>query len=1802
MRSPNTLNGRGRASRSLKTGLLALILGWNLTLSATPQITVGFDGTNVNLGWASTSNDVYEVESRSDAASGSWGPAATLIAASNTTTWSAGPPAANRQIYRVFFSNVPFSPPETAFEPPERAPAEPCGCNQCSAPWVGLPSVYLFSGEFHHSAVDLRIKGRGLDLVWARKYRSQVPVNTAQGIGWDYSYNLYIVQPDPTKVEVHDGNTRADTYLKQLDDSYALDELFRRGVFSGGLFVLSLADGGIWEFLPLTDPTAPGKINRIIDRNGNTLNFTYIPGGLLSAIADALGHVITVAYTNIASVERIASVTDHAGRTVRYEYYRSGDAGGSAGDLKSVTSPPVVGTPQGNDFPLGKTTTYTYSKGFSEERLNHNLLTITDPNGWTILRNSYGTNSNGMDFEMDKVVKQVWGGQSPTVKIHYAPQIPAAGNQFAILKTIVNDPVGNVSEYFFDARNRCVLQRAFTGRADATLTTTERLNRPANPLRGTDPAYFETRLAYNSDSLPTLLVSPNGNSVSNCYERLLNPVDDPRARGNLRVRTKLPGPLGADQSALVEQFQYGPVYGGCCGVSFVTNHIDAAGHVTRLAYDSFGNRTNTLYAVSGVSESWAYNTFGQVTAHILPANGSGYRRRDEFQYDSYGYLQQQIEDATYLRLTNFFGNDSLGNVLFRTDPAGRSTLYTLNALGQVVREESPELAAGIRYEKLIWYDANDNVVRMDLDNRDEYFVRNATNSFFTTIQEYDSLNHLVRLVQEKGGAQLASNVLALADIPAGDRAQFIVTEYEYDADGNQTLVRQPEAVNGHQPASLIQRLYDERNLLYREVRAPGNAAQSTTQTDYDGNGNIVRTWQGLEDTGAVRSTTSFFDGFNRLVSRTDPMGNLATNRYDPDGNRLNVRVFGELTDVPGGAGNVRLSETAFTYDAMHRQTRSDKSFFDPQTQLPLSDGLATARIYYAPNSQVIYAADDNSHTNQFAYDTANRRAATADPAGNSTAYTYDSAGNLTLSTDTDVPDLVGPPENFNAPAGFDALNRRLWITDNGGNTHQFAYDSRDNLVLMTDGAGNQTRYVYDGLNRLVTTIRDMNSNGPSETDPADIVTRQAWDDNSRLISQTDANGHTTQYAYDPLDRQVTVTLADATTVSSFFDVHNNLVAKIDANGSAVTNAYDLLNRVTNVTAAPGPGVFTGTTYERYQYDGLSRAVRAEDNDSLVTRSYDSLSNVTRESQQLLPGGPINTLTASFDGVGNKLTNTYPNPSGRVISATYDPLNRKRSLAQGTSLIASNFFIGPHRLERRNFGNGNEMDWAYDNVRQPTSIVTKKGGAYLDTQAFTWNATHSKASSQSGAVPFLPHHEFAYDAARRLTNSQSTLVGMTGYSLDGAGNRLLVTGGGGGGGVYTMSAVAPEPADYQVNQYTLTPFGSRAYDHNGNLLTNGNHSYVYDYRDQMVQHTCPGTNTTFAYDALGRCTQKIVNGQTTRYLYDAWQAIEERDAANTVQATYVYGVYVDDIVSMRRGAANYYYHADDLNSVKAVTDDAGNVVERYDYEDSGKPSFYSGSGGPLSGSAIGNHMLFNGHRYDTEEGLYYYRARSLDPNVGRFVTRDPRGAWYDDAALGNAYTYAGNNPATYVDPFGYGIGKAGVKADLTFHVDFCKGDYKLTGSFWAGICVNVPFMGCQGPQVSLKGTIKNGNISQLKLFNCGQCASSCLPGWLQKSPLSWLQNVERSRSVSFEIWILECTAEATVSLCQASVGVSCSANLLEQIPGSSKVIDALKKVGASAEIGVEGSFSLSVCAAKAGGVTTGSADGEIKGFLKVGWGL
>jgi YD repeat-containing protein len=293
-----------------------------------------------------------------------------------------------------------------ALEPP----ASPMTPRPDPSPAPGaLHDINLHSGEFTMAVEDLRVRGRGLDFVWARRYRSRTGGNTAQGNGWDFSYNLWFERAG-LDVVVHDGNGRADRLSPRGGGRLGARGLAREGELrTDGSLLVTFADQGTWAFRP-PGGAAGGRIETVADRNGNALRFAYDLAGRLVTITDTLGRAVQVTYDGTG---RIAAVTDFSGRSVRYAYYTASDTLGGPGDLRTVTTPAVVGTGH-NDFPQGKTTTYTYARSQPYPELDHNLLTAVDPLGRTWLRNDYGTTPTALDF--DRVVGQTRGNPDETIR------------------------------------------------------------------------------------------------------------------------------------------------------------------------------------------------------------------------------------------------------------------------------------------------------------------------------------------------------------------------------------------------------------------------------------------------------------------------------------------------------------------------------------------------------------------------------------------------------------------------------------------------------------------------------------------------------------------------------------------------------------------------------------------------------------------------------------------------------------------------------------------------------------------------------------------------------------------------------------------------------------------------------------------------------------------------------------------------------------------------------------------------------------------------------------------------------------------------------------------------------------------------------------------------------------------------------------------------------------------------------------------------------------------------------------------
>src|SRR5574344_3045111 len=135
---------------------------------------------------------------------------------------------------------------------------------------------------------------------------------------------------------------------------------------------------------------------------------------------------------------------------------------------------------------------------------------------------------------------------------------------------------------------------------------------------------------------------------------------------------------------------------------------------------------------------------------------------------------------------------------------------------------------------------------------------------------------------------------------------------------------------------------------------------------------------------------------------------------------------------------------------------------------------------------------------------------------------------------------------------------------------------------------------------------------------------------------------------------------------------------------------------------------------------------------------------------------------------------------------------------------------------------------------------------------------------------------------------------------------------------------------------------------------------------------------------------------------------------------------------------YYYHADHLGSVSAITDSDGDVYERLEYTPYGEVWIDLQYG--TTAFDFDTPYRFTGKELDEETGLYYYGARYLDPKYSVWKSADPALGDYlpvapvnDDAKKHNQslpgnggvfnvvnlnlYHYAGNNPVRSNDPTG-----------------------------------------------------------------------------------------------------------------------------------------------------------------------------------------
>ncbi len=1031
-------------------------------------------------------------------------------------------------------------------------------------------------------------------------------------------------------------------------------------------------------------------------------------------------------------------------------------------------------------------------------------------------------------------------------------------------------------------------------------------NETGQVVRFTDPTGAATRYTVDDEGLVTKVTAPLGRVTDIVYDT----DGERRARGNVLSVAVTADSRGDNGSAHTLQTTY--EYEGYSNQP--TRITDPRGAVTTIARNDVGLPTSITEA-EGAPETGTttteYNLYGQPTK-VTDPNGH-VTTYDYFATGSEkGYLQKQTVDPDGLALVTAFDVDARGNVTAVTDPRGvrHESVYnevdwlveSTQAASGAASDHDPEgLAPALGYKTAYLYDEVGQLIEERLPAGDD------GTSFARVQRDYGVLGEVLEERREVAAES------------------FVTTTTEYDAAFNPIRVTLPEG-------NIEEWDYDSRNLPQFHRRGLGTGAlPAPLQTEmlYNADGERVGTIDG-RGLGWERK----LDGFGRLYRELNPLSEYAETTYDSGGLPKESRRGGAAGLLARQVTELDLrgrpkSTTSFLWEAAGDDPRIPDG---PGDALPLK-----SEYTWNAGSQLERVTDPAQRETSAEYDTAGRRTAAQDAAGNRIEWTLDPAGN-SRATKHKEKTPTGEVVDIVSATAFDALGRAVAAADALGNRRQVTYDARGNVRLELDAEGALTTSTYDGLDRRTELAR-----------PEGILERFEYDDNSRLVAHSDALDQRTTYAYDAANRLLSTTHPDGgQEIFEEYDGNDNLLTWRDANGSQLSQLYDGANRLRGRAVERGPGVI-GVSAEAFDFDGLSRLVRTQAGSIVSAFAYDSLSRTTSETSD------GRKTTYLRDDAGNALAMLYP--SGLTVLRQFDELDRTKTVgtAGAPSALARFRYRGARRVAGKDLGPAILGRSAFDAAGRTTFRTAASPLASLLSEQTSFSprslATATTRWDLSGEGQIYRHD----DAGRLLlaedTERAATAVGNnsvpepanlesigTGFGFDYTPTDHMILQAEKQAGVLATVTFLPSDGSGR-NRPAFANGKALTWDANGNLITKGAVHYEYDFHNRLVRVTEEGVGelASYDYDALNRRISRAVAGEEHPTVWSGWQAIEEYGDAG-LAARRVYGLGLDEIVRAEvdlddDGTVETTQRPiyDRIGNLVVLADELGKPIERYTYK-------------------------------------------------------------------------------------------------------------------------------------------------------------------------------------------------------------------------------------------------------------------------------
>ena len=1044
---------------------------------------------------------------------------------------------------------------------------------------------------------------------------------------------------------------------------------------------------------------------------------------------------------------------------------------------------------------------------------------------------------------------------------------------------------------------------------------------------------------------------------------------------------------------------------------------EAVFSTSSLQYGNDGLCANTTDSL-GNTIYYAYDAAQNITSICY----------DEQYYDSGGTIQSR-------QICYGFEYDSLHNLISATDPMGNETEYVYAdshnpysvTRSIIPQNEQSDIITDYTYDSqtgnlLSTSDALSRIAEFEYDTQKPYLLTSSTDEYGSeTTYQYDAYGRVVSSSLELDSETYITSTIGLYD-PMGRPLQTSDPKgnssyFQYDEKGNIVTYRDVSRFTFYEyyPNSTVKRVtdnlgtyttyyYDSRNrpvritvnqstnelnhetlYSYEYVTLNGSLVYKVTASEKEGNNTVVSCIDYFNSAGELireekegKTTVAEYNARGDVMKITGSNGTSVLYSYDPNGNVLKTIVkgtsngtistesaydyVGNVISSTDGNGNV----TTYRYDLLNRLTALIEGNGSVTTTYSYGNTAVSDRIlnYYTdPNGLVYETYIDRAGR------TVRERRVGSDSLSMQTRYSYDANSNLLALTNNDDSQILYT---------YDAYDQLLRETRSDSYT-AYTYDGIGRLTAMADYDGNDTliygtdvSYSYDSLGRAVQYVQSGEAIDYAYT-PTGLVESISYGNHSNTaISST--GKEIIRYSYDSDSRLSSIYLDQTDSNDQLINEYQVAVYTYNSNGTLKKRKIyrNFLNAsATNVTASYSYDEFGRTKQIGYSDTGNDR--------ELYTYTYDSNSNIVKEI--------INS-----DYLNKVIVNRY----------TYDSLNRLIQAVQSCDMNSTTSYLyddAGNRIQKTK--DSLVTTYTYNSLNQLTSSteeVKYKSRTYNVSSTYTYSANGSLSSVSETGRPVSSYQETSQYYPQGFTLVGDFLLDTdTSYIYDDR-QRLIET---------------QRSADLSGTMTSYTVNGS---SHNKTLqiddtISSSEGTYTYDGSGRRTARTV----STLFYDITEDQVSTYAASITRKYCYTGDAILFESDSSGNKLIENIPDPEGTTLMSYRYTSSNtsdwFTMNTDIRGSITSIIKHNGYKANNYVYDEYGNIII-------VSSSTFFNEETYTGAKLDTDTGLYYMNARYYDPSLGVFLSNDTyKGSIYSSITH-NLYSYAGNNPVSFIDPTGH----------------------------------------------------------------------------------------------------------------------------------------------------------------------------------------